>query len=530
MSDAPTFTSAKEALGMLRAAMGYLSAADATAMAAETQAQCLQALEQVNSMGTAARSSILAAFTSAQGYTADADYSPRSWLIHQTRVTKGAAVAYTAWVRRAAAHPQIAAVLAEGGISESFARTICGWTDKLPEDCRPAADAILVMAAQAGADLRGLAELAAEIYTRSRPEDPDRGKDQAFEDRSVKLETTFGGAGVLTGDLTPECATVVRAVLDALSAPAGAEDTRTYAQRYHDALQEAMRRLVAADLLPERAGQPVKVVAHISLADLMILEGSSALQEEWTARVRAAWAAHRAAASVGGSDGGAWLDGDAARAMACDAAMAPVVTGDVNPAALEDLVRLCVHLDKLRHHGTGSGSAGQDATHGSGTAGTNGGGQGAPARDTTRAWEALEQAVIGKAVDLVSGPGGLASFLRRRQLGARLGGPSLPLDVGVSKDIPAAIRHAVILRDQHCRWTGGCDQPAAACEVHHLTHKADGGKTSVRDCILFCTFHHQVVIHQMGWTVVLNPDGTTTAWNPDKTKILHSHSPPADTG
>jgi len=303
VSDAPTFTSAKEALGMLRAAMGYLSAADATAMAAETQAQCLQALEQVNSMGTAARSSILAAFTSAQGYTADADYSPRSWLIHQTRVTKGAAVAYTAWVRRAAAHPQIAAVLAEGGISESFARTICGWTDKLPEDCRPAADAILVMAAQAGADLRGLAELAAEIYTRSRPEDPDRGKDQAFEDRSVKLETTFGGAGVLTGDLTPECATVVRAVLDALSAPAGAEDTRTYAQRYHDALQEAMRRLVAADLLPERAGQPVKVVAHISLADLMILEGSSALQEEWTARVRAARRGYHAGLGSPGAGG-----------------------------------------------------------------------------------------------------------------------------------------------------------------------------------------------------------------------------------
>ena len=49
-----------------------------------------------------------------------------------------------------------------------------------------------------------------------------------------------------------------------------------------------MRRLVAADLLPERAGQPVKVWAHISLADLLRLDGSSALQEEWTAQVRAA--------------------------------------------------------------------------------------------------------------------------------------------------------------------------------------------------------------------------------------------------
>ena len=65
---------------------------------------------------------------------------------------------------------------------------------------------------------------------------------------------------------------------------------------------------------------------------------------------------------------------------------------------------------------------------------------------------------------------------------------------------------------------------------HHLTHKADGGKTSVQDCALFCFFHHQVVIHRWGWTVVLNPDGTTTAWNKDKTKIIHSHSPPARPG
>ena len=516
MSTVPPPASVAQALGMLRSAMGYLSAADATAMAAETQAQCLQALEQINSMGTAARASLLAAFTSGQGYTADADYSPRAWLIHKTRITKGAAVAYTAWVRRAAAHPEVAGVLAAGEMSESFARMICLWTDKLPQDCRPAADAILLTAAKAGADLRDLAGLAAEILARSGPED---SPDDKFGDRGVKLESTFDGAGVLSGDLTPECAAVVTAVLDALSAPVGAEDTRTYAQRYHDALQEAMRRLVAAGLLPERAGQPVKVLAHISLADLMALDGSSALQEEWTARARAAWAAHRAAASVGGSDGGAWLDGDAAAAMACDAAMTPIVTGEVNPAALDALVRLCVQIDKLWHHPHGS-SEGDD----------DGEAQTAPRQDTTRAWEALEQAIIGKAVNLVSGPGGLASFLRRRQLGARLAGPSLPLDVGVSKDIPAAIRRAVIMRDQHCRWTGGCDQPAAACEVHHVTHKADGGKTSIKDCILFCTHHHQVAIHQMGWTVVLNPDGTTTAWNRDKTKVLHSHSPPANTG
>ena len=86
---------------------------------------------------------------------------------------------------------------------------------------------------------------------------------------------------MLNGDLTPECAAVVTAVLDALSPPAGAEDTRTHAQRYHDALQEAMRRLLAAGLLPERPGQPVKALVHVSLADLMLINGSSALLEEW---------------------------------------------------------------------------------------------------------------------------------------------------------------------------------------------------------------------------------------------------------
>jgi hypothetical protein len=185
--------------------------------------------------------------------------------------------------------------------------------------------------------------------------------------------------------------------------------------------------------------------------------------------------------------------------------MAPVVVGDVHVDALDELVRLCVELDKHRRRpGTDTTSA-DDAA-----GGRHGSGQPAgPA--TSPGWEALERAVIGAAVDLLSGPGGLASFLRRRQLGARLAGPSLPLDIGFSATIPAGIRHAVILRDRHCRWPGGCDQPATACEVHHTTHKANGGNTSTTDCVLLCSFHHQVAIHRWGWTLVLNRDGTTTA-------------------
>jgi Domain of unknown function (DUF222) len=515
--------SVEEALGMLRSALVYLATADASAMTAGEQARCLRMLEQANSMATAARTSVLGAFTAGQGYSADADYSPRAWLMHKLGITKGAAVAYTAWVKRAADHHGVDQALTTGDISESYAKTLCQWTDRLPQECREGAEEILVAAAVGGLGLRDLAGLFGEIYERSRPQDPDKDPGAAFEDRGVRLETTFGGAGVLNGDLTPECTVLIRAVLDALSAPAGAEDDRTQAQRCHDALAEAMRRLAASGLLPERAGQPVKAWVHIPLAKLLAMPGSTVLMKQWAAGARAAWAAHRAEASAGGGDIGAWLDGQAAAAVTCDAAMAPVVTGEVNPAALEDLVQLCVRLDRLRHGAPGhDGAPRAQADAGAGPA--------APGPGGTLGWAAIEQAIIGAAVDLLSGPGGLASFLRRRQLGARLGGPSLPLDIGYAETIPAGIRNAVILRDRHCRWAGGCDQPASACEVHHVTHKANGGTTSVAGCVLLCTFHHQVMIHRQGWTLVLNPDGTTAAWNKDRTKILHSHGPPARPG
>jgi hypothetical protein len=294
-----------DALEMLTSAMSYLAAADTTAMAAREQAEYLQVFEQVTAMQTAARTSVLAGFIAGQGYCDDAAYSPRSWLIHQTRITKGAAAAHTAWVRRAHAHPRILQAMAGGELSESYARTLCQWTDKLPDDARDDADEILVGAARGGLYLADLAVLAAEMQTRAQPDpDPD-DPGQVFEDRAVRLETTFQGAGVLSGELTPECGAVLTTVLDALSAPQGAEDTRSHEQRYHDALHEAMRRLVSAGLLPERAGQPAKVWAHISFADLLDLDKESKLQKEWTDRVRAKWAAHRAAASVSGSDGAA---------------------------------------------------------------------------------------------------------------------------------------------------------------------------------------------------------------------------------
>ena len=389
MGTAPVFASASQALDVARAALGYLAAADATELTVAEQAGCLQGLEKLNSAAVAARTSILGAFTADQGYAEDGDYSPRSWLMHRTGITHGAAVSHTAWMKWAAAHPAVHAALTAEQISESYARVICAWTSKLPEDARPAADEILLGAAGSGLELADLAGLAGEMYERSRQDRPDtdpgdddgepgasgadgdgepdgdgdgdgepdaRGRrpGSGQDDRGVRLATTIGGAGWIRGDLTPECAEFVRTVLDSLSAPAGADDDRSHEQRYHDALQEAMRRLIAAGLVPERAGHAVNVLAHLSLADLMLLEGSSALLEQWTSGLRARWAAHRAAAGAAGGQQGLWPDGDAAQALACDASVTPVVVGDVNMAAFGDLVRLCTELGRFGH-GAGAG-------------------------------------------------------------------------------------------------------------------------------------------------------------------------------
>ncbi len=239
MSTAPAC--AREALDMVRAGLGYLAAADAAQLAAATQAECLRELEQASAVATAARAAMLAAFTAGQGYADDAEYSAVSWLMHRTGITRGAAVGHTAWAKRAATHPKVVAALAAGQVPESVGRLICLWTSRLPEKFRDESDELLIAAAEAGLGLEELASLAAEMYEQARADLPDEDPDRDFADRGLKLATTFGGAGLIHGDLTPECAEAVGRVLDALGAPAGKEDDRTRDQRYHDALAEAMR-------------------------------------------------------------------------------------------------------------------------------------------------------------------------------------------------------------------------------------------------------------------------------------------------
>ena len=105
MTAAPPPASEDDALDMVLDGLRYLTAADAAAAGTRVQARCLRVLEQAGAMTVAARASFLRAFTAAQGYAEDGDYSPRSWLIHKTGITRGTAAGHAAWARRAEAHP-----------------------------------------------------------------------------------------------------------------------------------------------------------------------------------------------------------------------------------------------------------------------------------------------------------------------------------------------------------------------------------------------------------------------------------------
>ena len=485
-------TTAAQAVAMVHAGLGWLATTDAASLPTAVQAETLRGLERATSMHTAARSRVLSAFCAQDGCHDDGHGSARTWLTWQTRTTRGAAARAMAWMRRLAAHPAVADALAAADISESWARQICEWTDTLPDDARGHADVILLGAADGGADLADLGGLAQEL--RKRFARPDTDGDDGFADRWVYLDTTFRGAGKLNGDLTPQCTAALQAVLDALGKRRGPEDLRTKGQRLHDALEDACRRLVGSGCLPDRAGQPTQIVLHLDLDRLRGLPGA--------ADAEAAWAGQATAGP--GED--------------CDAQIVPVVVGRLDPDVLDRLAAALLH-------GTPNqpGTGGQPAAATPASPGQPGG---TDAARRARAGRAARKMILAAAADLLSGPGGLAAYLRTRLTPGPAASVSLPLDIGTATDtIPAHLRRAVAVRDRGCRFPG-CDQPVAACQPHHLIPRAQGGPTSLTNLLLCCTFHHLIAIHRWGWSIALHPDGTVTATSPDGSRTLHSHGPP----
>lgn len=79
-----------------------------------------------------------------------------------------------------------------------------------------------------------------------------------------------------------------------------------------------------------------------------------------------------------------------------------------------------------------------------------------------------------------------------------------PLDVGRrTRRVSAALRRALALRDEACRFPG-CN--STRVEAHHRRHWLDGGPTALGNLVSLCRYHHRFV-HSNHWTVEVRGDG-----------------------
>ncbi|MGH3289891.1 MAG: DUF222 domain-containing protein, partial [Streptosporangiaceae bacterium] len=261
-ADGRVFGSVAEALRMADATMDYLNGPDGADLDAASCGAVLRSLGEIEAKFTAAHAAVLARFDAADAHDCDGYGTSASWLAAMADMTPPDAKARVRRMRLLRDHPAIADALVSADISKSWALAIAEWTKKLPAELRAETIKILVEAAQAGAsrdDLRTIAGVALEKWRASRPD----GDEDGFDDRYVQVATTFGGAGVIRGNLTPECAAAVQAVLEALGKKAGTEDPRTEGQRFHDALQQGCELLIRAKMVPDRAGADTHVAVHI---------------------------------------------------------------------------------------------------------------------------------------------------------------------------------------------------------------------------------------------------------------------------
>ena len=665
---------AAEALAMAEVAFDYLNACDMPGLPVATQSVLLQGWARVRSKQTAAYVTLLHAFQAGGGPAADGQRSLAAWLAHFTRCTlpagKGQSAESRRWSRRHHAHQ----AMVDGDIRDSYARWIADVVDKFDHLDRDTMEQILVKAAREGALLEDLVEIATAAFQKLRPGGLEDEETRRYLARGLTVSKTLGGAGRINGDLTPEATAAVDTVIEALAVKKGPEDTRTKNQRRHDALHEAMQRLLASDLLPQRGGSKPQVKVGMDLASLRKLPGSAKAEEEWIRRKsvdlsrrrcngattqdllgdpepvpETPSAPHRAAnaepapagadtAPAGpapsepadtsaanpapqppepgspepgsseprspeprspepgspvpesperttppepsglpvpsghsrppathsgppardavsmsesesmpeqtmlpGLGSGAALEGigpisnTLAGGLACDSILTPIVTGTIDHDALRAMTDewLNHHIPPCADHTTQPDTPQDDGPperplgRPPGTADPP---QCGCAHNEARAmtpesYTRLQNTMLRWAIKVLSGPDGLASYLRTRVLTGPLSGASIVLDAGTDdRTVPAALERLVRRRDEQCRFPG-CDHPAAHSQVHHIVPRSENGPSELTNLLTLCSFHHLTAIHAWGWDITLNPDGTTTATAPDGRR-LHEHNPP----
>jgi hypothetical protein len=239
--------------------------------------------------------------------------STAGWLRYKLRLDP--LIART-MVHQAAAinrHPEVDHALSCGSVDSRQAAAITEALDDLPADLdaditQDATSSLLNHANRLEA--AQLRKIGSRILEHVAPEIADardeaalaREERRAHRNRGLNFSLPTEGAVRVTGTLTTEAAAIVRAAIDPLCTPQP-NDSRSPAQLRADALVEICRLALRTGELPDNGGEPPQITITIPFDPL-----TGALGRAYT-------------------DTGEYLPAEAARRLACDAQILPVVMG-----------------------------------------------------------------------------------------------------------------------------------------------------------------------------------------------------------
>jgi hypothetical protein len=93
----------------------------------------------------------------------------------------------------------------------------------------------------------------------------------------------------------------------------------------------------------------------------------------------------------------------------------------------------------------------------------------------------------------------------------------------MTREPPAWILRQLKYRDRECTFPG-CGSRRFT-QAHHILWWEKGGTTDLDNLVLICSFHHRLV-HEHGWSLVREGDGTVGWFLPDGTPYRAGPGPP----
>jgi hypothetical protein len=99
-----------------------------------------------------------------------------------------------------------------------------------------------------------------------------------------------------------------------------------------------------------------------------------------------------------------------------------------------------------------------------------------------------------------------------------------PVRLGRTSREPSAwMMRQLRYRDRECKFPG-CGARRFT-QAHHIVWWEHGGPTDLDNLLLLCTFHHKLV-HEYGWALRHDPDGTVGWFRPDGNRYIPGPAPP----